>query len=138
MRIKRVLIGYQTSYVNLSNLKVCSNVDVKPCSHEWSRNYSGGKYSACTNLVKFNFYRLFKTFVRLKIQFQAFYVCQVAKAERFMHLLSKINFTRSRRQPDYLHHMSTARWTWPRKFCAFYFYGALLQFFWNVMPFLKS
>ena len=25
------LIGYQTSYVNSSNLKVCSNVDVKPC-----------------------------------------------------------------------------------------------------------
>ena len=28
---KHVLIGYQTSYVCLSNLKVCSNVDIKPC-----------------------------------------------------------------------------------------------------------
>ena len=28
---KHVLIGYQTSYVCSSNLKVCSNVDVKLC-----------------------------------------------------------------------------------------------------------
>ena len=71
-------LPYQTSYVYLSNLKVCSNVARQAmfCTSGHGSILAVNKFSACTNLVKFNFDRLVKAFVILKIQFQAPYVCR--------------------------------------------------------------
>ena len=93
---KHVLIGYQKSCVCLSNLKVCRAQRWRQamfCTSGHGSILAVNKFSAWTNLVKYNFDRRFKSLWDLSFNFKPkYYVCQVAKAERFAHLYRKFIF----------------------------------------------